>query len=54
METFRYKCPCCGLIYSVPAYWMSFSAEDTTDFPHMKPGTDEVCGNTTLEHIPEE
>lgn len=49
METFAYKCPACGFIYSVPAYWMSYSAEPTTEFPHTKPGTDEICDNLTLE-----
>lgn len=49
METFVYKCPVCGFLYSVPAYWMSYAAEPTTEFPHMKPGTDIICGNLTLE-----
>ena len=49
METFVYKCPVCGFLYSVPAYWMSYAAEPTTEFPHTKPGTDVVCDNLTLE-----
>lgn len=51
METFVYRCPVCGLIYQVPAYWMSYSAEPTTDFPHMKPNSDAICENTTLEYV---
>lgn len=49
METFAYKCPVCGFVYIVPAYWMSYSAEPTTEFPHTKPGTDTICDNLTLE-----
>lgn len=49
METFAYRCPVCGMLYSVPAYWMSFSAEPTTVFPHMKPNSDSICENETLE-----
>ena len=49
METFVYKCPVCGFLYSVPAYWMSYAAEPTTEFPHTKPGTDVICDNLTLE-----
>jgi len=49
METFVYRCPVCGFLYSVPAYWMSYCAEQTTEFPHMKPGSDDICDNLTLE-----
>lgn len=49
METYLYKCPVCGFQYSVPAYWMSFSPEATTEFPHLNPATDAVCDNLTLE-----
>ncbi len=49
METFLYRCPVCGFQYSVPAYWMSYAAEPTTEFPHTKPGTDKICNNLTLE-----
>lgn len=50
METFVYRCPECGFEYSVPAYWMSYSAEPTYMFPHMKPGTDDACECFNLEY----
>lgn len=49
METFVYRCPVCGYLYSVPAYWMSYSAEPTTSFPHMKPNSNDICENQELE-----
>ena len=49
METYLYKCPVCGFLYSVPAYWMSYSPEPTTEFPHLNPQTDAPCGNLALE-----
>ena len=51
MESYSYRCPVCGYVYLVPAYWMSYSPEETTDFPHMKPGTDEICENITLAYM---
>jgi len=54
MEMFRYQCPVCGMIYEVPAYWMSYSPEQTTEFPHMDPATGEMCSNMILEYINEE
>lgn len=49
METFAYKCPVCGFVYMVPAYWMSYSAEPTTEFPHTRSGSDAICENMTLK-----
>ena len=49
MDTFSYKCPLCGFVYSVPAYWMDYSPEPTTEFPHMKPGSNEACSNLVLK-----
>ena len=54
METFSYKCPVCGFVYAVPAYWMSYSPEATTMFPHLDPSTDALCENATLELMEEQ
>lgn len=48
MEVYYYKCPVCGYIHQVPAYWMSYAPEDTTDMPHLNLKTKEVCENTEL------
>lgn len=49
METYFYECPACGFVYSVPAYWMSFSPDETTEFPHMDARNNDLCANMTLE-----
>jgi len=48
MEIYTYKCPICGFIHQVPAYWVSFSAEETYEFPHMNLETREMCENMEL------
>ena len=54
METYSYKCPVCGFVYKVPAYWMSFSPEETTEFMHLNPETDVPCENAVLDFVGEE
>lgn len=54
MEVYYYKCPVCGFIYQVPAYWVSYSPEDTTDFAHLSLINGQMCENITLELQPEQ
>ena len=49
METYFYKCPECGFVYQVPDYWVSFSPDETYDFPHIDFKTGEPCKNITLK-----
>ena len=49
METYTYRCPVCGFVYFVPSYWMSYSPEETTEFPHQNVETGEDCPNLKLD-----
>lgn len=51
MELYNYKCPVCGFIHQVPAYWVSFSPEETYEFPHMDTSTGTLCDNPALEFM---
>lgn len=48
MEVYYYKCPLCGMVHQVPAYWVSFSPAPTFQFPHMRFDTKELCENGEL------
>lgn len=48
METYYYVCPECGFVYQVPDYWVSYSPEETMDFPHINFKTGQPCANQTL------
>jgi len=55
METYYYKGPVCGFVYQVPDYWVSYSPEDTMEFPHIDFQTGKACENLVLNRIePEE
>ena len=54
MEVYYYKCPVCGFIYQVPAYWVSYSPEQMTEFPHLSMLDGKLCANVQLELQPEE
>ena len=54
MKTYFYRCPVCGFVYQVPGYWVSYSPEKTTEFPHVSFKTGEACPNTTLILLEEE
>lgn len=45
MENYFYKCPICGFVHIVPAYWASFAPEEKMLFPHVNPDTGEDCNN---------
>ena len=45
METYYYVCPVCGFVYQVPDYWVSYSPEETMDFPHINFKTGQPCTN---------
>lgn len=53
METYAYRCPDCGFVYFVPAYWMSFSPDEETEFPHQNPETGKDCPNMILKFMGE-
>lgn len=48
MEVYYYRCPVCGFIYQVPAYWVSYSPDPETDFPHLSLVTGQMCENAKL------
>ncbi len=54
MEVYYYRCPVCGYVHQVPAYWMGFAPEMETDYPHIDLKTGEVCENTTLHYQEDE
>lgn len=54
METYFYKCPKCGFVYQVPDYWVSFSPDETYDFPHIDFKTGAPCENATLKLVKDE
>lgn len=49
MEVYYYRCPVCGFIYQVPAYWVSYSPEPETEFPHLSMIDGKLCANARLE-----
>ncbi len=51
MENYFYKCPHCGFVHLVPAYWVSFSPPDTMEFPHIDDNGNSC--NYTLELVKE-
>jgi hypothetical protein len=51
MEMLYYKCPVCGFVYQVPAYWSDFSAEEKMELEHYNIETKEMCSEDTLTLI---
>lgn len=49
MENYFYKCPICGFIHLVPAYWVDFAPTDVIELVHMNMKTGKDCENTKLE-----
>lgn len=45
MDNYFYKCPVCGFIHLVPAYWVSYNPEEEIEMAHldMKQGTECSC-----------
>ena len=35
MENYFYKCPVCGFVHLVPAYWVSFNPPCQMEFSHI-------------------
>lgn len=54
METYMYKCPVCGFTHQVPAYWVSYSPEETYESPHMNLTTGQMCEEMELQLSHEE
>lgn len=54
MENYFYKCPVCGFIHLVPAYWVSYEPEKEMEFEHLdiKKGSD--CLNKRLRLLTDE
>lgn len=48
METYFYKCPVCGFVYQVPAYWVSYDPQPEMEFPHLDLRSDTACECTVL------
>jgi hypothetical protein len=48
MEMLYYRCPKCGFIYQVPAYWSDFSSEERIEMEHYNLETKEMCSDTIL------
>lgn len=46
-----YKCPTCGFVYQVPAYWSDFSAEENLEMDHVDLKNQEACANKMLEIV---
>lgn len=51
MEMNTYKCPVCGFVYQVPAYWSDFDAEPTMELEHMNLQTQKDCDYKILEVV---
>lgn len=51
MEMIYYKCPTCGFIYQVPAYWSSYSPEEEMEMIHINLETKETCDVIMLELV---
>lgn len=51
MEMMTYKCPLCGFVYQVPAYWSDYDAEPKMTFEHMNLQAQKDCENKTLEIV---
>ncbi len=43
MENNFYKCPVCGFIHLVPAYWSAYSPEKEMELEHINLSTGEKC-----------
>ncbi len=51
METYFYKCPLCGFMHFIPAYWVSFAPEEEMEFEHVDAKSDENCSNVFLKLV---
>lgn len=51
MEMLYYKCPICGFVYQVPAYWSDYSAEEKMELEHYNLQTKEKCSELMLTLI---
>jgi hypothetical protein len=48
MELVYYKCPVCGFVHQVPAYWSGFSPEEKIEMEHFNLETKEMCSQVML------
>lgn len=48
MENYFYKCPVCGFIHLVPAYWVSYEPAEEITFEHLDIKNSSECSNQTL------
>lgn len=51
MEMVLYKCPLCGFVHQVPAYWSSFSPDEEIEMEHFNLETKEMCSGLILKLI---
>ncbi|WP_310602383.1 hypothetical protein [Anaerosporobacter sp.] len=54
MENYIYECPVCGFRHQVPQYWVSYSPEETMEYPHMCIETGSMCDNMELKYVGEQ
>lgn len=50
MEVYYYRCPRCGFVHQVPAYWMSYAPEEEHEQMHFSPDSGDICPNSTLAY----
>ncbi|MCX7715196.1 MAG: hypothetical protein N2171_05680 [Clostridia bacterium] len=48
MENYFYKCPICGFVHLVPAYWVSYSPEKEMQLSHINLKTGEPCTHSLI------
>jgi len=51
MEMVDYRCPICGFIYQVPAYWSSFDPDEVVNLEHINVKTGEMCMDKNLQKV---
>ena len=54
MENYFYKCPVCGFIHIVPAYWLDYVAEDEIKLEHLDIKSGKMCVNKNLKFLGDE
>lgn len=48
MENYFYKCPICGFVHLVPAYWSAYSPEKEMELEHVNFNTGEPCSHNLV------
>lgn len=48
MEMNLYRCPVCGFVHFVPAYWSSFAPDPEVELAHISLESGDDCPNIKL------